>query len=239
MIVSPITAATMTLHAKFARPKFSARLVAGVVASAAFLLFACVPAAHADYAVLRSGQRLNITGWQQNGDTVRLDLSGGSVTLPASELVSVEPEEIFSVAIKEVDGPYAAEIRAASAAYGVDAQLISSVIAIESKYNPRAVSRKGAYGLMQLLPATAARLSVRNIFDPTENINAGTRYLKELLDRFGQNLTLALAAYNAGPERVTQYRGVPPYPETQHYVRNVAATLKAQKSIPVASLNIP
>jgi soluble lytic murein transglycosylase-like protein len=83
---------------------------------------------------------------------------------------------------------------------------------------------------MQLLPQTAARLSVHNIFDPKENINAGTRYLKELLDRFNQNLTLALAAYNAGPERVTQYRGVPPYPETQHYVRNVAANLQAQKA---------
>ena len=120
------------------------------------LIFACVPAAHADYAVLRSGQRLNITGWQQSGETVRLDLSGGSVTLPASELVSVEPEEIFAAVQRQAEGPYAAEIRAAATAYGVDAQLISSIIAVESKFNPRAVSRKGAYGLMQLLPRNGA-----------------------------------------------------------------------------------
>ena len=80
---------------------------------------------------------------------------------------------------------------------------------------------------------------MRNIFDPRENIDAGTRYLKEMLDRFGQNLTLALAAYNAGPERVTQYRGVPPYPETQHYVRNVAANLKTQKSVTAAASIMP
>ena len=186
-----------------------------------------------------SGQRLNITGWQQSGETVRLDLAGGSVTLSSSELVSVEPEEIFSAVQHQAEGPYAAEIRAAATTYGVDAQLISSVIAVESRFNPRAVSPKGAYGLMQLPPQTARRLSVRNIFDPRENINAGTRYLKELLDRFDQNLSLALAAYNAGPERVTQYRGVPPYPETQHYVRNVAANLKAQKSISAAASIIP
>jgi soluble lytic murein transglycosylase-like protein len=197
---------------------------------ALLLLFGSVPAAHADYAVLRSGQRLNITGWQRIGDDVRLDLAGGSVTMPAGELVSVEPEEIFAGAKQAPEGPFASEIRAASAAYGVDEQLIASVIAVESKFNPRAVSKKGAYGLMQLLPETATRLSVRNIFDPAENINAGTHYLKELLDRFGQNLTLALAAYNAGPERVTQFRGVPPYPETQHYVRNVAAALQAKKT---------
>jgi soluble lytic murein transglycosylase-like protein len=207
------------------------RKAAATLSMALLMLLGLAPAARADYAVLRSGQRLDITGWQRVGDHVRLDLSGGSVTMPASELVSVEPEEIFATAKREVEGPYAAEIRAASSAYGVDAQLISSVIAVESKFNPRAISRKGAYGLMQLLPETAARLAVRNIFDPGENINAGTRYLKELLDRFGQNLSLALAAYNAGPERVTQYRGVPPYRETQHYVRNVAATLQARKSL--------
>lgn len=207
------------------------RKVAAVAPLAVLLLLGLVPAAHADYAVLRSGQRLNITGWERIGDDVRLDLSGGSVTVPASELVSVEPEEIFAETKRAPEGgPFASEIRAASATYGIDEKLIASVIAVESKFNPRAVSRKGAYGLMQLLPETATRLSVRNIFDPAENINAGTHYLKELLDRFGQNLTLALAAYNAGPERVTQFRGVPPYPETQHYVRNVAAALQAKKS---------
>ena len=189
--------------------------------------------ARADYAVLRSGQRLDISGWERTGDSVRLDMAGGSVTVPATELVSVEPEEVFTeVPQQKPDSPYAAEIREASSAYGVDAKLISSVIAVESNFNPRAVSPRGAYGLMQLMPQTAARLSVHNIFDPRENIAAGTRYLKELLDRYKQNLTLALAAYNAGPERVTQYGGIPPYRETQHYIRNVANALQTQQSAP-------
>jgi hypothetical protein len=221
-------AATVTLAA-------TAKLAA---AAAIFilLLLACAPAAHADYAVLRSGQRLDITGWQKVGDqVVRLDLSGGSVTLPASELISVEPEELFTSVPKQDEGPFANEIHAAAATYGLDAKLISSVIAVESNFNPRAVSRKGAYGLMQLMPGTASRLSVRNIFDPRENINAGTRYLKELLARYNQNLTLALAAYNAGPQRVTQYGGVPPYRETQHYIRNVATALQTKQNIVAAA----
>jgi soluble lytic murein transglycosylase-like protein len=120
-------------------------------------------------------------------------------------------------------------IRAAAEKHGVDEKLIAQLIAVESNFNPRATSRKQAQGLMQLLPRTAARFSVANVFDPAQNIDAGTRYLKELLDRFRGNLLLALAAYNAGPEMVEHYRGVPPFPETQKYVRQILTRLAQEK----------
>jgi soluble lytic murein transglycosylase-like protein len=113
----------------------------------------------------------------------------------------------------------------------VDADLIHCVIAIESNFNPKAVSPKNARGLMQLLPQTAAQLGVRNIFDPRENIEAGTRYLKDMLARYNNDLTLALAAYNAGPEKVEQYgRRVPPYSETVKYVQRISRSYAHFKS---------
>jgi len=116
---------------------------------------------------------------------------------------------------------YAAEIRDAAARYGVSERLVSAVIRVESAFNPRAVSRKGAQGLMQLMPATAAQLGVRNSFDPQENIDGGVRHLRGLIDRFSNSLPLALAAYNAGERAVTTYRGIPPYAETRDYVTRV------------------
>jgi soluble lytic murein transglycosylase-like protein len=112
-------------------------------------------------------------------------------------------------------------IEAFAAEHSIDAALIRAVIRAESNFNHRAVSRKGAQGLMQLMPGTIGRLSVGDAFDPHENIGAGVRYLRELLDQFQGDLTLALAAYNAGENAVLRYRGVPPYRETQDYVRTV------------------
>ncbi len=112
-------------------------------------------------------------------------------------------------------------IEAFAAEHGLDSALIKAVIKTESNFNPRAVSRKGAQGLMQLMPATIGRLSVGDAFDPHENIGAGVRYLRQLLDQFEGDLTLALAAYNAGENAVLRYRGVPPYPETRDYVSKV------------------
>jgi len=209
-------------------------LLDSVPAKIAVLCFAFAPAARADYAVLRSGQRLHITGWQNLGETVRLDVPGGSVTVGVGELAAVEPEDLFPPNERPsgptLDVPYAAQIKAAASTYGVDPKLVASVIAVESNFNARAVSHKYALGLMQLMPETAARLAVKNVFDPAENIDAGTRYLKELLQRYGQKLELVLAAYNAGPERVEQYGGVPPYQETRDYVRRVIARFRAQES---------
>lgn len=116
---------------------------------------------------------------------------------------------------------YDAEIRDAAARYGVPEKLVSAVIRVESAFNPRAVSRAGARGLMQLMPDTASVLGVRNSFDPQENIDGGVRHLRGLIDRFPNNLPLALAAYNAGERAVATYQGIPPYPETRDYVTRV------------------
>ncbi len=112
-------------------------------------------------------------------------------------------------------------INSCSLRYGVDMSLVKAVIQAESGYNPNAVSRKGAAGLMQLMPKTAQDLKVSNSFDPSENIRGGVRYLKFLLDTFKGDVTLALAAYNAGLSKVAQYGGIPPYEETRNYVGKV------------------
>ena len=118
---------------------------------------------------------------------------------------------------------YAAEIRDAAARYGVSERLVSAVIRVESAFSPRAVSSKGARGLMQLMPETASMLGVRNTFDPQENIDGGVRHLRGLIDRFANSLPLALAAYNAGERAVVTYQGIPPYQETRDYVARVLA----------------
>jgi len=206
---------------------FGAMLVAGAAAMIA------APAARADYAVLRDGIRLHITGYVQQGDHVELTVQGGTVEISASELIDVEPEDQFPApppADVDFGVRYAKLIHAAAQKHGVDEKLIAQVIAAESNFNAKAVSRKQALGLMQLLRETAARYDVTNIFDPAQNIDAGTHYLKDLLVRYSGNLTLALAAYNAGPEMVDRYGGVPPFPETQNYVREITSKLATTAS---------
>ena len=125
-------------------------------------------------------------------------------------------------------------IKAAAAKYSLDPKLLECVMAAESNFNPRAISSKNALGLMQLLPETAQRMAVKNPFDPAQNIEGGARYLRLMLDRFSGNLTLALAAYNAGPDKVTLYGGVPPFRQTIDYIRRV--TQRLAKSAPANSL---
>jgi transglycosylase-like protein with SLT domain len=120
-------------------------------------------------------------------------------------------------------------VSAASDRYRLDPDLLNSVIRAESGFNPRAVSRKGAQGLMQLMPETASKLGVPNAFDPEANVDGGTRYLRELLERYNYDLIKALAAYNAGTKRVEQYHGVPPYQETRHYVASIVRDFNRKK----------
>ena len=121
------------------------------------------------------------------------------------------------------DGPYKAEIDAAAAKYGIDPALLRGLIRQESNFNPSAGSPAGAQGLCQLMPGTAAALGCTNPLDPAQSIDAGAKYLRQQLDAFGGDVSKALAAYNAGPGAVQRYGGVPPYAETQNYVRQVQA----------------
>jgi len=114
--------------------------------------------------------------------------------------------------------------------YNLDPKLLHAIAKVESNYNPVAMSPKGALGIMQLIPSTAKLVGVSDPFDPKENIYGGARYLRYLLDKFG-DLTLALAAYNAGPKAVEAYGGIPPYPETQRYVRSVLSLYKRLKGL--------
>lgn len=196
------------------------------------------PISRAEYVVLRSGQKLSVTGYQLLGDKYRLQVKGGSVEVLAQDVVAIEPEEVFTplppppaVSVVPVQGPFGEFIEAAAKRYSLDADLITSLIAVESNFNPKAISPRDARGLMQLLPVTAARLGVRDIFDPRENIDAGTRYLGELLKLYKNDLALALAAYNAGPESVQRFGRVPPFAETVSYVRRVKNKYENRKSV--------
>ncbi|MDA8165542.1 MAG: lytic transglycosylase domain-containing protein [Desulfobacteraceae bacterium] len=134
---------------------------------------------------------------------------------PLSALPPLRPQRAFTAADYEI------HIREAASLFQIDPLLITAVIRAESCFNCMAVSSKGAQGLMQLMPETARDMNVRDPFDPAENILGGTRYLRKMLDLFGGDLRLALAAYNAGPERVRLLGQIPPIPETQEYVQRV------------------
>lgn len=128
-----------------------------------------------------------------------------------------------SVPTRALDPALENTIARASAECNLEPALIKAVAQAESGFNPLAVSRVGAQGVMQLMPATAQALGVDNPFDPHQSIMAGSRYLRQMLDRNNGNTALALASYNAGPNAVERYGGIPPYPETQRYVQNVLA----------------
>jgi len=195
----------------------------------------------AEYFVMRSGQRLHVTGYQLTDGRYRVQFEGGFAEMQAEDVVAIEPEEVFvsNPPAAPAKGLFRDLIEAAASRYNVDAELIASIIAAESNFDPKAISRRNARGLMQLLPQTAARLGVRNIFDPAENIDAGTHYLSDLLTLYKNDLALTLAAYNAGPLRVQQYGRVPPYTETQIYVRRVrTAYAKRKAAIPAGSKTV-
>ncbi|MBT8765422.1 lytic transglycosylase domain-containing protein [Metapseudomonas boanensis] len=163
-------------------------------------------------------------------DIYRVDTVGGRVTLTTIHRSGLNPARVAREPARKVSQPRAAvsgrryRLMVAQAAfeYGLPADLLHAVIKTESNYNPSAVSPRGAAGLMQLMPDTARNMGVKNVFDPAQNIRGGARYLKRLMRQFNNDLSLALAAYNAGPAAVhSAGRAIPPYPETQRYVPSV------------------
>ena len=153
----------------------------------------------------------------------------GKISVPESVLQSLSSSTtaVPTSAGEASDTDYKAAIEEAAATYNVPAKLIEAVIKQESGFNPKAVSSAGATGLMQLMPSTAKFLGVTDAKNPVQNIMGGTKYLRQMLDKFDGDMSLALAAYNAGPGNVSKYKGIPPFKETQNYVKKVLNTYNA------------
>lgn len=185
-------------------------------------------------AVLRNGFSLRHDHREILGDTTRLYLGPGQqsfVDVPTSEIVRFEAAQLPPAAPAAAPASLSLDdaVSQASSLHQIDPDLIRSVIRAESGFNSRARSRKGAQGLMQLMPLTASRLGVADPYNPAANVDGGTRYLRELLFVYNNDLAKALAAYNAGPARVNQYNGVPPYHETRAYVARVINDFNRKK----------
>ncbi|HWB84753.1 MAG TPA: lytic transglycosylase domain-containing protein [Bryobacteraceae bacterium] len=194
----------------------------------AFLL-TCVSALAGEYAVLATGARLHVDRHQAEGSRVLLYNAGGSIEMDSAQITRFESDGLRPPSAVPAATPSPAAHAAVSPGQLADAaadkyqlprRLVRSVMAAESGFQPQAVSSKGAIGLMQLMPATAQELGA-DPHDPAQNVDAGTRYLRALLERYHGWLYPALAAYNAGTGAVEKYNGVPPYPETVHYVKRI------------------
>ena len=211
------------------------KLVLSVVLLLASAAFA------ADVATLHNGFTIRHERREDLGTVTRLyldaDAHSGYVDVATDQIVSIEHDDspppadptASNQTAKNSGGTIQDFVTAASQKHGIDADLIDSVIRAESGFNPKAVSRKGAQGLMQLMPATASKLGVANSLDPASNVDGGTHYLHDLLQRYDNDLIKALAAYNAGPERVERYKGIPPYRETHAYVSRVIRDFNRKK----------
>lgn len=196
------------------------------------LAVAATPA-YAELVFFANGRSLSVKNYRLEGEQLILTLrSGGEVTCDRSVIARIEPDEVpYPEPVTAAGTPsrmltsalYDEIIEKAAAAEGVSPQLVRAVIQVESAYQARARSRKGAMGLMQLMPETARQYDVVDPYEPRSNIQAGVKHLKWLLARF--ELPLALAAYNAGEAAVRRFGGLPPYPETRDYVSRVLALL--------------
>ncbi|HEY6250271.1 MAG TPA: lytic transglycosylase domain-containing protein, partial [Candidatus Angelobacter sp.] len=227
--------------------RFSKALTIAVLA-----LAGQISALAAEVAVLRNGRSISFVRKEQLGDTTRLYTADGYVDILTEQIESFTVEETPPAPQQipqQATAPQAATesspaqqtapkgsvdldevVREASKRRQLDPDFVTSVIKAESNFKTRAVSPKGAQGLMQLMPGTAARLGVNDAFDPKANVEAGTTYLGQLLDLYHDDPVLALAAYNAGPERVQQYHGVPPYRETHAYIARIVRDFNAKKT---------
>jgi len=215
----------------------------------AILALAALPCLAAEVAVLKNGFTIQHDHRQVIGNITRLYVStdGASyVDVPSANIdhyeAAPDPPADTASAAKAPSHPVLPSafparpqtdlndvVNQASGRYRLDPDLVNSVIKAESGFNSRAVSPKGAQGLMQLMPGTASQLGVPNAFDPQANVEGGTKYLRELLERYNFDLVKALAAYNAGPQRVEQFGGIPPYYETRAYVARIVKDFNKKK----------
>ena len=219
-------------------------------------MFPCVSGFAAERVTLRGGAQFDCVRREADGDQVRLYLfppaastpgeNSNYVQVPAASVLTVEsiPDPVPASPAKAAVSTPAAPLTPAEMAqmlslagsqHNIDADLLASVVKAESNGNAHAVSRAGAQGLMQLMPATATTLGVHDSFAPEQNIGGGTAYLDQLLKRYKDNIALALAAYNAGPLAVDRYHGIPPYRETRAYVARVIREFNRRKLASVAN----
>lgn len=192
----------------------------------------------ADVIVLDTGKTMKVISYDVEGSTIRVVLNDrAEMVIPVDwvKAIRIDPEPPEPQVAEAPQGAmpdlaYADLILSASRKHEMDWKLVAAVMGAESNFNPKAVSSKGALGLMQLMPETARLYRVTDPYDPAQNVDAGVRYLKMLIGRYQGNLNLALAAYNSGEKTVDRYRGIPPYSETRNYVRKVLQLLQAFSS---------
>ena len=218
------------------------RLVFSLLTAA--IVMASVSQINAEMIVFANGRTMSVKDYRVAGDTITVTFrNGGEATFRQALVARITPDEVAALvpaAAAPVEAPapslaqrlrtpiearpFAALIESVSLKHGIDPALVHAVIETESNYQAGARSQVGARGLMQVMPATARDLGVKSarlLFDPQENLEAGVKYLKFLLERFDGDLTNAIAAYNAGPGAVQKYDGIPPFPETENYVKKV------------------
>ena len=192
--------------------------------------FAASAPASAAIAVLANGQTLKVEGHRLEEGLLVLRLrGGGEIGLSPEDVRGLVPDEVIdeiSAGGDDIEGL----ARETAVKYGLDPDLVLAVVSVESNFQSRAVSSKGAQGLMQLMPQTAAELGVPDSFDPAANLDGGTRYLQALLAHYRGDVAKALAAYNAGVGAVARHGGVPPYRETREYVKRVMGRYGKKKA---------
>ena len=205
-----------------------------LTSAVAMVVLACAVPARAELVFFSTGRSMSVKGHRADGDSLVLTLrSGGEIVCDASTIARIAPDEVpypepeveapapAPIQADATAVPYGAIIDKVAAEQGVNAKLVRALVQVESAYEPRARSRKGAMGLMQLMPATARQYGVADPYDPESNIEAGIKHLKSLLQRFPKSVALALAAYNAGEGAVTRFNAIPPYAETRNYVSRI------------------
>jgi Transglycosylase SLT domain len=231
-VIIPFKLGCSSIEVIVSLTRFSYKL--GMVAT--LLALVSLPVSSAELAILRNGFAIHHQRREQRNSVTRLYLAETPedyVDVPSGEIVRFESDELPLPPASSPLLPTTLDdmVAAASSHNNIDPDLVMSLIHAESAFNAKAVSHRGALGLMQLMPKTASWLGVEDPMDPVANLEGGIHYLRDLLARYDNDLVIALAAYNAGPRRVDQYRGVPPYPETRTYIAKIIGEFNRKKLV--------